>query len=187
MADERTCTGPCGRDLPLEAFAKDSRLKAGVRAVCKSCDREATAKRRRGDNPRPGALVLVPKFPDPPAPPTPPIAAESRDGSGANLPTEAQDPRREARGPVGSYAEAAEAFIDALVPPAGPADALLVRSLRGLAELLDVYSHGIDVVKDTNAIVASMLRVQRELAATRASKAGAQPAAAPAKPRASSY
>lgn len=169
MADDptRRCT-TCERDLPLEAFAKDARLKSGVRRVCKSCDRAATAKRRRGDNPRPGALVLVPKFPDPPAPTT---AGEAEDAR-ANLP-------RASHPAVGTYLAAAEAFIDALVPPAGDADALLVRSLRGLAELLDVYSHGVDVVKDTNTIVASMLRVQRELAATRASKAAAPPAAAP--------
>lgn len=163
MADDTRCCTTCERDLPLEAFAKDARLKSGVRRVCKSCDRAATAKRRRGDNPKPGGLVLVGNFPEPPA----------------DVPAESPVSQPRERTSAGTYLAAAEAFIDALVPPAGDADALLVRSLRGLAELLDVYSHGPEVVKDTNAIVASMLRVQRELAATRASKAAAPPAAAP--------
>jgi hypothetical protein len=173
VADETRCCTACRRDLPAAAFNKDARLKAGVRAVCKSCDRAAVAKRRRGDNPKPGALVLVPNFPTPPSFPSAdePAVRLAAPGGAA----------------LGTFSAAAEAFVNALSPAAGPADALLVRSLRGLAELADVYSHGPEVVKDTNALVTSMLRVQRELAATRASKAQAAPAEQPSRPSAASY
>lgn len=168
MADEttRTCT-KCERELPLSAFAKDSRRSSGLRAGCRRCDADERADRRRGDKPRPGGLVLVPRFPEPPRavePPAPPAAPAPARGTSTT-----------------TYAAAAEAFIDALVPPAGAADALLVRSLRGLAELLDVAELGTGdwVVRDTTSLVSKLVAVQRELAATRAAKASAQPAAPP--------
>jgi hypothetical protein len=71
--------------------------------------------------------------------------------------------------PVGDYAAAAEAFIAALVPPAGPADALHVRALRHLAELIDLRVHpaSIDAVKDATAIVAKLVAVQSALLVAR--------------------
>lgn len=174
--DERACTR-CGETRPLAQFAKDSRTKSGVRAVCKPCDRAAT-KARRDDariGRRPGALILVPQFPAPPEETSP---TEAHPTTGANP---------DGAGPT-SYADAAERFIAALDPPAGDADALLVRSLRGLADLADRYGFGADVVKDTNALVASMVRVQRELAATRAARAkSAAPEAKPAPRSAANY
>lgn len=152
--------------MPLEAFARDVRRKAGVRAACKRCDARATARRKAADRPAPGKLVVV-NFPAPPPMPPADVAAATPTSPGA-------------RTSAGTYSDAAEAFIAALEPPAGPADALLVQSLRGLADLADRYSYGIDVVRDTNALVASMLRVQRELAATRAAKGNAAAPPAPA-------
>ena len=169
MADA-TCTGPCKRELPPSAFAKDARLRSGHRAVCKVCDRAAT-RARRGDTRAPGGLVLVGNFPEPP--PVDAATAIVDAVFGGARPARPQSPS--------TYADAAEATIAALVPPAGPADALLVRALRGLSELLDVYSNGqqLDVVKDTTALVAKVLAVQGALAATRATKKDA-----PAKPEA---
>ena len=164
--DERKCSGPCGLTLPLAQFAKDARLKSGHRARCKRCDRAATADRRRYERVgrKPGNLCVVLDFPAPPQDPSP----QDADAEASSNPT---------RQPGGAgnttYADAAEAFIAALVPPAGDADALLVRSLRGLADLADRFSYGTDVVKDVNQLVASMVRVQRELAATRAAKSKA--------------
>lgn len=71
-------------------------------------------------------------------------------------------------------------FIAALDPPAADADAVLVHSLRGLADLADRFSLGADIVRDINALVTGMLRVQRELAATRLAKA--KPAVVEEKP-----
>lgn len=70
--------------------------------------------------------------------------------------------------PSATYSAEAERFIAALDPAPSPADALLVRSLRGLAELLDVTVHGEDAVKNATALVAKLIAVQRELKATRA-------------------
>lgn len=161
--DCRDCTS-CGETLPLDQFAKDARRKSGRRAACKRCDRKATADRRAGLTPKPGALILVPKFPAPPV-----VLRAAVDPGASDAPS----------GGVGTYAEAAEQTIAALDPPAGAADALLVHSLRGLADLADRYTLGLDVVKDTNSLVASMVRVQRELAATRAANAKAASVAAP--------
>lgn len=163
MADgTRTCT-TCSETRPVSDFAADARRKSGVRATCKPCDRAARAERRRPNGPKPGALVLVPNFP------------------AAPIEVQLGDPP--ARKPVGDYAAAAERFIAALVPPAGDADALLVRSLRGLSELLDVAEHGSSeyAVRDATALVAKLIAVQRELAATRAVKRLAAPAEQPAR------
>jgi hypothetical protein len=163
--DERVCTGPCGRTLPAAEFARDARLKSGRRARCKKCDRDATAVRRRderiGRKPGALALVLAPKFPTPPADSPPPAGAEEA------------PPKATTLGGVGTYVDAAEEFIAALDPPAGPADALLVHSLRHTAELADRFRYGLDVVKDTGALHADLVRIQRELAATRAARAKA--------------
>lgn len=107
---------------------------------------------------------MVPKFPAPPFEPVPPSAAAS-----------------------GHYAGEAERFLGALVPPAGDADALLVHSLRGLAALADLAVYGGDPVREVNACVAGMIRVQRELAATRASKAAAVSARSAARDIAANY
>lgn len=165
--DERTCT-TCAQPRPFpDGYAKDSRRPEGRRSECKACERKRTRDRRAGRTPKPGALALVlaPKFPAPPEDPSPQEA-----GSEPSAPTRQQ-------GGAGTYSEAAEDFIAALDPPAGDADALLVRSLRGLADLADRYSYGADIVKDVNSLVASMVRVQRELAATRAAKGKAASAA----------
>ena len=174
---ERTCT-QCAELRPFpEGFAKDARKPEGRRYVCKICDRKASRDRRAGMTPKPGALALVlaPSFPAPPADSAP----------------SAHDVNEQTPSPGGvgnqSFAEAAEAFIAALVPPADDADALLVRSLRGLADLADRYYYGADVVKDVNSLVASMTRVQRELAATRSARAKAPAEEKPAPRSAANY
>lgn len=196
MTDTRCCSS-CQRELPLSAFAKDARRKSGVRAICRGCDAKAREDRRRGDRPKPGALVLVPNPPawrgghiTAPTPTSLPIVPEGpAPGANPGL-AGASDGPPSRPGLLSTYADAAEAFIAALEPPAGPADALLVRSLRGLAELADVSEHGDNewTVRDTTAIVAKLVAVQRELAATRAAKRtpAAQPEA-PRRPSAASY
>lgn len=162
--DGKTCTGPCGEARPLADFAKDARRKDGHRSVCKTCDRKATAARRadRAVGRRPGALVLAPKFPTPPEPSSSPETLKSDAHAGE----------------VGSYIEAAEKFVAALSPPADDADALLVRNLRGLAAQADIASYRTptdELSRELSTLNGAMLRVQRELAATRIVKAKAQP------------
>lgn len=157
--DVRDCNA-CGATRPLADFARDSRNRLGVRGVCKPCERKATNERRANERigRRPGALVLVPKFPAPPEDSPPP----------ADSPT----PGAISRGAgISTYTDAAEAFLAALDPPAGDADALLVRSLRGLADLADQWAYKVMPDEKLTALVASMVRVQRELAATRLAKA----------------
>lgn len=179
--DGKTCTGPCGEALPLAQFAKDVRRKDGHRSACKTCDRKATAARRadRRIGRRPGALVLAPKFPAPPEIPSPLAVVASAPISPTEKP-----------GGAGSYLQAAERQIAALVPPAGDADALLIRNLRGLAELADHAAYRADPddpVRELTALTGAMVRVQRELAATRAARAKAEPEAAPAPRSAANY
>lgn len=164
MDGERTCAGPCGETQPLDRFSKDARKPGGRRYVCKRCDRKATADRRAGRRPKPGALALVltPKFPTPPEIPSPTAEGE---------PATAPDTTTGKPGRVGSYGEAVEKFIAALSPPASDADALLVRNLRGLAELADHAAFREEPTRELTSLTTAMVRVQRELAATRIAKA----------------
>lgn len=180
MDVERACSGPCGRSLPLDQFGKDARKPHGRRYVCKRCDREATRKRRAGLTPKPGALALVltPRFPTPPEIPSP---------TAEGVPATAPDTTTEQPGRVGSYGEAVEEFIAALDPPAGGADALLVRNLRGLAELADQAAFREEPTRELTSLTTALVRVQRELAATRIAKAKAPAEEKPAPRSAANY
>lgn len=78
IADRKTCTGPCGRDLPLEDFYKDAKIKSGLRAQCKVCDND---RRENSDN----AGLNVSDYFDEPIPepltramPVPPVNYDDR-------------------------------------------------------------------------------------------------------------
>ena len=180
--DEPTSRRICSRCdelLPTESFGKDSRTSSGLRADCKRCHAAVVRTKRDADRadraPKSGGLVLVGRFPVLPV-----ESGTSAPAGSDGISTGHTLPRL-----VGSYAAEAERFVAALVPPAGDADGLLVRSLRGLADLLDLAEHGTPewVVRDTTALMAKLIAVQRELAATRAAKGAAQPAAAAPKRR----
>lgn len=165
--DVRTCT-KCDTERPLADFAADARRKSGVRATCKPCDRVERGGRRER---KPLALVLAPKFP------TPPHAAGEAGDARTNLPgaplTVQLGPTPQAPPAIGDYAAAVEVFIAALVPPAGPADAVHVRALRHLAELIDLRVHpaAIDAVRDATALVGKLVAVQAAIEKARAGAA----------------
>lgn len=71
-------------------------------------------------------------------------------------------------------------LIGSLAPPAGPQDAVLVQALRAVAKLYE-QSYGSGDVGAYCALSGQLIRLQRELAATRATKAkaSAEPVAAP--------
>lgn len=48
----KTCTGPCGRQLPLSSFFRDQHLKSGHQSQCKDCRRA-----RRGPQGKEGRLA----------------------------------------------------------------------------------------------------------------------------------
>lgn len=164
MTDQVRCPW-CGRTLPTSAFNRDRSRSTGREGYCRDCCKA----RRRGD-PRPAqALVLV--MPPRPAPPPPPP-----DDPDPELPPAAAVQ-------YGHYAQAAERFITALSPPAGPADALLLVSLRDVAANGDrIHLGSLNPTADLNAVTGQLIRLQRELAATRA-VVKAAPVAAPGKDR----
>ncbi len=166
--DVRTCT-KCDTERPLADFAADARRKSGVRATCKPCDREERGGRRER---KPLALVLAPKFPTPP-PSTVSEGPASASSSGAASLTVQLGPTPQAPPAIGDYAAAVEVFIAALVPPAGPADAVHVRALRHLAELIDLRVHpaAIDAVRDATALVGKLVAVQAAIEKARAGAA----------------
>jgi len=47
-ADQKLCTGPCGRPLPLSAFPPDRRRAGRLKAKCRDCE-AAAARRRRSE------------------------------------------------------------------------------------------------------------------------------------------
>lgn len=152
MASKRTCSR-CEVARPVAEFAKDARLKAGVRSVCKPCDRAATAARRKPGKPKPGALVLVPAFPPAPEP----VAV-------VDVPTRPRHDSLEAE--VGRT-------LAKLEPPPGAADAAVVAALYRVARLLDDSQHGLERVKDAGTLLPKYVQLLRELKATRSSAAAA--------------
>lgn len=147
-------------------MARDSSRADGISSWCKACKAAA----RRGEPAPPRGLVLVmplpaprPDTPEPDDTPPEPAAA-------------------------GHYAKQAAAFIAALDPPAGPADGLLCTSLRGLADIADGARYSLDPGRTLNTTTATMIRVMRELNATRAAKASSgSPQATPVRGKLDSF
>ncbi len=143
----------CGATKALEGFRRQKGAPSGHRQPCLPCHavREADRRDRRARGVKPGALVLV--MPPRPVPPPEPLEP---------------DPPRPARA-LGHFETQAAKFIAALEPPAGPADGVLVASLERYAELADRASSVgcLDPVREAHTCIQGMIRVQRELAATR--------------------
>ncbi len=138
----------------MEGFRRAKASPSGYRQPCLPChsaEQRERAARPPGTKPKPGGLVLV--MPPRPAPPPEPLEP---------------DPPRPARA-LGHFETQAAKFIAALEPPAGPADGVLVASLERYAELADRASSVgcLDPVREAHTCIQGMIRVQRELAATR--------------------
>lgn len=145
----------------MSAFHRDSSRTTGRTSWCAEC----RAEHRRNPKPRPGALVLVM-----PARPAPPPEDEEPERAAGPPPVVWGPTAPSVRASFGHYGEAVEAFLDALTPPAGAADALLVVNLRDMAACADRLHLGPVEPRDLATVTASMIRLQRELAATRAAK-----------------